>query len=590
MRFPYGIADFRAISNEGYFYVDRTDRIPLIEDAGKQLLFLRPRRFGKSLWLSVLENYYDLARADDFERLFGGLKIGQNPTPLHNRYFVMRWDFSIVDPGGDLNAIRRSLFNYINICIKDMVARYSHWLEGRMVDINPDDGLASFQSLLSVIDQTPYKLYLLIDEYDNFANEVMISRLHGANRYEELVEGEGIIKTLFKGVKSGASGKGIDRVFITGVSPVVLSDITSGYNVAEDLSQRPRFHDLCGFSASELQAALEMVAIAHGLDAAQVETALNLMRDFYNGYRFTSEREERIYNPTLVLYFLKRLAEDGVFPKQLLDDNLAMDRHRIQYVARLPHGEALVNRALNPAEPLAISQLVNRFGVQDMLTAPRTPDFLATLLYYFGVLTLAGRDAMGKLQLTIPNQVIRKLYVERLQEQLLPHYEEQEQRQQVVERFYSTGDIAPLCELLEQKYFKVFDNRDLRWSNELVVKTAFLVTLFNDAFYLMDSEPALERRYGDLLLRVRPDMRQYALLDHLLEFKALSLKTVGLTSAELVTKTREELRELPKVKESLHEAEQQLAAYRAILERPPGDPRPLHTHAVVCIGLERLVW
>jgi hypothetical protein len=186
--------------------------------------------------------------------------------------------------------------------------------------------------------------------------------------------------------------------------------------------------------------------------------------------------------------------------------------------------------------------------------------------------------------------VIRKLYVERLQEQLLPAYDDQEQRQQVVERFYSTGDLGPLCELLEQKYFKVFDNRDLRWSNELVVKTAFLVTLFNDAFYIMDSEPALERRYGDLLLRVRPDMRQYQLLDHLLEFKALSLKAVGLTSADLATKSREELREWPGVKESLQEAEQQLAAYRTILERPVGNPRPLHTHAVVCIGLERLVW
>ena len=587
MRFPYGIADFRKIREEGYFYVDRTDRIPLLEEAGSQLLFLRPRRFGKSLWLSTLENYYDLARAEDFERLFGGLKIAQNPTPLRNRYFVMRWDFSMVDPSGDLSTIRRSLFNHLNIRIKDAVTRYRDWLDGD-VDINPDDGLASFQSLLSIVSQTPHKLYLLVDEYDNFANEVMISPWRGTDRYEELVQGEGMIKTLFKVIKGGASGNGIDRVFLTGVSPVVLSDMTSGYNVAENLSQRPLFHDLCGFTETELRVALNTVAAAHGLDADQTDTALSLMRDFYNGYRFTAQRKERIYNPTLALYFLKRLAEDGVFPEQLLDDNLAMDRNRIQYVARLPHGETLVNRALNEDEPLAVAQLVNRFGVQDMLTAPRTPDFLATLLYYFGVLTLAGRDALGKLQLGIPNQVIRKLYVERLQEQLLPRYEEQEQRQKVVERFYASGELGPLCELLEQTYFKVFDNRDLRWSNELVVKTAFLVTLFNDAFYLMDSEPALERRYADLLLRVRPDMRQYALLDHLLEFKAVSLKEAGLTGAELAAKSRDELRALPAVAEKLREAQEQLTAYRAILERDA--PLKLRTHAVVCIGLERLVW
>ncbi|MER2532162.1 MAG: AAA family ATPase [Candidatus Competibacter sp.] len=589
MRFPYGIADFRKIREGDYFYVDRTDRIPLIEEVGSQLLFLRPRRFGKSLWLSTLESYYDLARADDFERLFGGLKIGQNPTPLRNRYFILNLNFSVVDPQGDSDAVRASLFHHLNIQIKATVARYGDWLEGR-VDIEPDDGIASFQSLTSAISRTPYKLYLLVDEYDNFANEVMISPLRGTDRYQRLVENEGTIKTFFKAVKAGAEGRGVDRVFLTGISPVVLSDMTSGYNVAEDLSQRPRFHDLCGFTETELRVALDAVAVAHDLDTGQVDTALTLMRDFYNGYRFTPQRDERIYNPTLVLYFLKRLAEDGVFPTRLLDDNLAMDRNRIQYVARLPHGEALVNRALNPAEPLAIAQLVNRFGVQDMLTAPRNPDFLATLLYYFGVLTLAGRDALGKLQLAIPNQVIRKLYVERLQEQLLPRYEDQEQRQAVVERFYATGDLGPLCDLLERTYFKVFDNRDLRWSNELVVKTAFLVTLFNDAFYLMDSEPALGRGYGDLMLRVRPDMRQYALLDHLLEFKTVSLKEAGLSGAELAAKTREELRALPAVTARLREAEIQLTSYRETLKRTDGATSKPRTHAVVSIGLERLVW
>ncbi|HRD64795.1 MAG TPA: AAA family ATPase [Candidatus Competibacter sp.] len=587
-RFPYGIADFAAMIGEGYFYIDRTDRIPLIEEAGKQLLFLRPRRFGKSLWLSTLENYYDLARVDDFERLFGGLKIGQNPTPLHNRYFVMRWDFSAVDPGGDSNAIRRSLFNHVNVRIKDAIARYSDWLDGR-VEVNPDDGLASLQSLLSAVSRTPHKLYLLVDEYDNFANEVMIGPLRSAGRYEELVEGEGIIKTLFKVVKSGASGGGIDRVFLTGVSPVVLSDITSGYNVAKDITHLDEYCDLCGFTAGELAEALAKVLAARSLPDERAPEILDLIRRFYNGYRFGEGDNPLLYNPTLALYFLDYFGRYGRYPHQMLDDNLAMDRNRIQYVARLPHGETLVNQALNPTEPLAIAQLVNRFGVRDMLTAPRDPAFLASLLYYFGVLTLARRDALGKLQLVIPNQVIRKLYVERLQEQVLPDYSDQEQRQRVVEQFYATGDLGPLCDFLEQRYFKVFDNRDLRWSNELVVKTAFLVTLFNDTFYLMDSEPALGRGYGDLLLRVRPDMRQYALLDHLLEFKAVGLKAAGLTSAELATKTRDELRALPAVADALREAERQLTQYRRT-PKANGGPLKLHAHAVACIGLERLVF
>ncbi|MFO1420958.1 MAG: AAA family ATPase [Candidatus Competibacteraceae bacterium] len=589
MRFPYGLADFRKIREEGYFYVDRTDRITLLEEAGSQLLFLRPRRFGKSLWLSTLENYYDLARVDDFDRLFGELKIGRNPTPRHNRYIVLKLNFSLIDPGGDHAAIRQSLFDHVNTRIEHCVSYYAAWLK-QAVRIQSDNAITSLQSLASAVSQTARKLYVLIDEYDNFANEVMISPLRGTDRYHELVQGEGVIKTLFKAIKDGMEGRGIDRVFLTGVSPVVLSDITSGYNVAEDVSADPDYHDLCGFTGEELREALQQVAVARALEPDRVAEALALMRDFYNGYRFTLEREERIYNPTLALYFLKHLARQGAYPDRLLDDNLAMDRNRIQYVARLPHGETLVNRALNPAEPLAIAQLVNRFGVRDMLTAPRDPDFLASLLYYFGVLTQAGRNALGKLQLTIPNQVIRKLYVERLREQALPRYEDQEQRQAVVERFYTTGDLEPLCDFLEQRYFQVFDNRDLRWSNELVIKTAFVVTLFNDAFYVMDSEPALGRGYGDLLLRVRPDMRQYALLDHLLEFKAVSLKAVGLTGAELAAKGREELRALPAVAEALREAETQLAGYRAALERPGGEPLELRTHAVVGIGLERLVW
>ncbi len=253
MRFPYGIADFHAIRNEGYFYVDRTDRIPLIEEAGKQLLFLRPRRFGKSLWLSTLENYYDLARADDFERLFSGLKIGQNPTLRHNRYFVLKLNFSVVDPSGDHQAIRRSLFHHLNIQIKEMATRYREAGLG-IVDIEPEDGIASFQSLASVVSQTPYKLYVMIDEYDNFANEVMISPMRGTDRYHELVQGEGTIKTFFKAVKDGAERGQIDRTFLTGVSPVVLSDITSGYNVAKDLTHLDEYHDLCGFTAGELAA------------------------------------------------------------------------------------------------------------------------------------------------------------------------------------------------------------------------------------------------------------------------------------------------------------------------------------------------
>ncbi|MCP4112172.1 MAG: AAA family ATPase [Desulfobacteraceae bacterium] len=247
MKFPYGICDYNDIISEGYYYADRTDMLPFIEKTGKHLLFLRPRRFGKSLLISMLKNYYDIAKSDEFERLFGHLTIGRNPTARHNQYFVMKWDFSAVSPIGNAREIHESLFRYINGCIKSFAVSYKDLLPVE-TEIDPSDALTSFQSLLLTVRQTPHKLLLLIDEYDNFANEVMMgTRDISQDRYKALVYGEGCLKTLFKVVKSATEGSGLDRSFITGVSPVVMSDIT---NIAENVYLKPEFHDLCGFRES----------------------------------------------------------------------------------------------------------------------------------------------------------------------------------------------------------------------------------------------------------------------------------------------------------------------------------------------------
>jgi len=590
MRFPYGIANFQAIAEEDYLYIDRTDRIGAIEADGKQLLLLRPRRFGKSLWLSTLENYYDLAKAEQFDQLFGRLKIGQAPTARHNSYFIMKWNFSLVDPMGDAEAIRGALHRHINVEIQATVAKYRDRIPGE-VEVQ-EDAIASFRSLLAAISRTSHRLYLLIDEYDNFANEVLVSHQKGEGRYRELVGGEGAIKTLFKSVKDAAEGRGLDRVFITGVSPVVLADITSGYIVVKDISGEPEYADLCGFHEAEIRTVLEQIIADCDLPPERSGEALDLMRTFYNGYNFSLKPEGgQIYNPTLALYFLEHLSRQCRYPEEMLDNNLAMDRNRIEYIARLPHGEALVSAALNTAHPISVDRLEQRFGVERMLRAPQTEGFLASLLYFFGVLTYSGRDPLGNLQLSIPNLVVRKLYVERIQEALLPGYDLDRERRAVSERFYAAGELEPLCDFIEQRYLPVFDNRDLRWSNELVVKTAFLITLFNDIAYIMDSETAIARGYCDLSLIVRPDRRQYALLDHVIEFKHVKVGDLpGIDSDALASMPREELRERPEVASLLAEAQIQLAGYRKTLEGIYGDKLKLRTHALVCIGLVRFVW
>ena len=589
MKFPYGIADFYKIITQGYLYADRTDYIAALEQAGDHLLFLRPRRFGKSLVLSMLENYYDVAKADAFERLFGHLKIGQAPTPRHNQYFVMRWDFSMAASHGDTKAIERALHDHINACVRSFISRY-HARLPQAIQLEPNNALVSFQSAVDAVGETPYKLYLLIDEYDNFANEVLAAQLGGQDRYATLVHGEGILKTVFKAIKALSSGQGLDKVFITGVSPVVMSDISSGYNVAKDISLRPRYHDLCGFHEREVAEALEKIGEECGLPKDQTAEALAMMRTFYNGYRFGYGDDPLVYNPTLALYFFDNYQEECAYPRKILDTNLAMDRNRIEYIARMPHGNELIARILNPQDPPLIPELADRFGVQDMLTATKDQPFLASLLYYLGVLTIADRDAMGRLTLCIPNLVIRRLYVERIRDSLLPEYEDREISRSAAEHFYTSGDLSPLCDFIETRYFQVFDNRDYRWTNQLTIKTAFLVVLFSDTFYIMDSETAIDKGYADLSMIIRPDMRKYQLLDHLLEFKYISLKEQGLSAEAIKEKTREELQALPRVEAELDAAKKQLSRYRATLEAVYGEKLRLHTHPVVALGLSRLVW
>jgi len=411
MKFPYGISDFFKLVTEGYFYLDRTDHIPLIEAAGSQLLFLRPRRFGKSLLLSMLENYYDVAKADEFQRLFGHLYIGQNPTLLHNQYFVLKWDFSGVSPLGDAERIERTLHDYINGCIERFVARYRGWIEyDIMFDVN--NALRSFQSLLAAIERTPYRLYLLIDEYDHFAKALIGEQPQGSSRYTELLHAEGVLKMLFKAVKAASSGRGLDRAFISGVLPVTLSDVSSGYNIAVNTFLQPNFQDLCGFCESEVTETLQQVVEACGWPADKTAEALEMMRASCNGYRFSYTAEEPIYNPTLALHFFEALQRERQHPRNLLDGNLAMDRNEIAYVAQLPNGEGVVKQALDGGPPLSVVQLADRFGVEDMLHTVKDRAFMISLLYYSGMLTLAGYTSLGKLAFRIPNQVVRGLYVE----------------------------------------------------------------------------------------------------------------------------------------------------------------------------------
>jgi hypothetical protein len=592
MKFPYGMSDFETLIKEHYFYVDRTDRLPLLEDTGKQLLFLRPRRFGKSLLLSMLENYYDLAKASQFDQLFGHLAIGKNPTLKHNQYFVMTWDFSRVESHTNLHDLRRAVHQHLNDRIQSATTKYQAWLP-QAIQIYPDYALSSFESLLTAIQQTPYQLYLLIDEYDNFANQVLMGHgLSNPQHYQNLVSGEGVLKTVFSAVKAASAGRGLDKVFITGVSPLVMSDMTSGYNVAVNIYLEPDLNDLCGFTAAEVQTTVAQLVTNCQLPAATANQVVSLMQTFYNGYRFCRyDTTPLVYNPTLALYFWRYFQKSCHSPEKMLDSNLAMDQNKLAYIASLPLGSDVIREALLGLSPLMINELSDRFSLTDLLKPNPDRSFMVSLLYYFGVLTLVGQTPLHELLFTIPNLVIRKLYVEQLHELAIPEDYVREMNRQVARQFYRTGDLQPVCELLEQSYFSVFDNRDYRTAGELTVKMAFVMLLFDDLLYIMDSETKIGRGYGDLTLIIRPDLRQAPLWDILFELKYVKLKKQGkLTAVAVKAKSAAELKALPVVQEQFLAARAQLQRYRAILEEEYPEVLRLRTYAVVAVGLERVVW
>ena len=588
MKFPYGISDFRSIIREDYFYCDRTDKIPLLENTKSQL-FIRPRRFGKSLVLSMLENYYDVAKKDEFEEIFGDLKIGKNPTDLRNSYFILKFDFSCVDPTGSAEDVKKVLFDHINVCIEGFYSFYKYkGYDLPKIKINYDNALYSLNSLLSAVRRTLHPIYLLIDEYDNFANTMMMGVQRPEGRYEAIVHEEGPLRTFFKAVKAATSGSMFDRVFITGVSPVVMSDITSGYNIAKNIYFEPEFNDLCGFRQTELEDVITKIVHECDLEKEKIKEALDLMQTYYNGYTFSHRADESVYNPTLAIYFLEQFEKSCGYPREMLDTNLAVDDAKLEYIAQVPRGRDFLMGLMEKDQQVVASSITKRFGIKDMLTDKSQDNtFLVSFLYYFGVLTIAGDTEDMEVILKVPNLVMLGLYVERIQKMLLPEPEDRDDGRDAAKLVYQKGDMAPLCKFMEERYFKVFHNRDYRWANELTLKTAFLTLLYNDIIYIMDSEKEIDRRYADLTMIIRPDKRYGKVFDVLIEFKFVKLKDAGISAEQAMGLSEDELRRIPEIVKQMEDGKKQVKEYGEKLEQRHGNLR-LQKFVVVALGFERV--
>jgi hypothetical protein len=599
MKNPYAISNFEKIRLEGFEYIDRTDRIPLTENVGQYLLFLRPRRFGKSLWLSTLKNYYNIAKSDHFEKLFSGTWIYDNPTPLHNQYFVLKWDFSCVECSE--NRVEQSLYQHINDCIRRFASDYEYLLPEK-IQIHPEQAMTSFFNLLSVISKTGHQLYLFIDEYDNFANEMIANRQD--EKYFRMTGLGGFLKTLFKQLKSATEGLGLDRMYLTGVTPILLSDVTSGDNIRTDIHMLPDFSDLCGFTDSEIQHLIAKFADSLETNPrykkvdiqsifpfgkqSWIKEIYQLMKNLYDGYLFSSYIDTRIYNPTLVMYLLKHIEQlYGQLPDSLMDHNLVTDEGRLEYIAELPGGQELIME-MNQDKFVGIPELTSRFGLKAMTTvSSKTRGFMGSYMYFMGMLTLAHLSRSAERVLTIPNPVTQNLYIDGIARWILPDPMIRDDGHDVALKLVSNGQIAPIRNFIEKHIFTTFNWRDRRWVNELTIKTIFMCLLTNNSF-MMISERQSRSGFADLAMIVRPDFRKYQLIDTLIEFKYISPKTLKLKNIKKMSDTA--LFKQKMVQSKLKDAKKQAAKYSKELVEEFGDRVKLQTYAIISIGFDRLLY
>ncbi len=494
MKLPYGISDFARLRRDGYHYQDRTGYIPVLESLGEPyVIFLRPRRFGKSLWLSTLAHYYGREHAGDFEWLFRGLAVGEQPTPLANSYLVLTLDFSRIETDSR-EKTREGFLRNVSNGIKLFFRRYGPELpEVDQADIlAADDATTLIENLFTALKDHPHRIYLLIDEYDHFTNELIGKDLR---HFEAIVTGTGYVRKFYESIKT-ATGQGtVERIFMTGVSPVTLDSLTSGFNIGKNFSRSPVLNELMGFREAEVQALLENVG---QLDAGQ----LALLRNWYNGYRFHEAAPESLYNPDMVLYYATEHQHRGRPPEDMLDTNIASDYGRIRQLFRLKGREAqhfgLLQRLLDEGE--IRTSITQEFSFLKTFT---DVDFLS-LLYYTGLLTIKGQD-LGEAILAIPNQVIEQLYYRYFSELLLEQLQEVPSpldAQAAVRTLARHNDPQPLLDLVADT-LKQLSNRDWIQFNEASVKAILVSYLYSSQLYLIQPEQEVRPGYVDLLLQRR---------------------------------------------------------------------------------------
>ena len=513
---PYGVADFATVIEQNLYYVDKTMFIPELEKQPRNLFFIRPRRFGKSIFLSMLYSYYDCTQSHKFQSLFGNLWIGQHPTPLQGKYQVLFLDFSQIT--GNIDKLETKFNSYLSINLDAFVRQYSEYYQAEMEEIlAQEDFEEKMELIFKAAKAHQYHLYLIIDEYDNFTNVILNER--GENVYHAITHADGFYRDVFKKFKGN-----FERIFMMGVSPVTLDDVTSGFNIGWNISIKPEFDEMLGFSTTDV---VEMFTYykKHGSIPADsdIDAIVNDMKPWYDNYCFAKQalkKKTRMFNCDMVLYYLRNYMDAGCPPEEMIDPNTRTDYGKMKKLLQFDKldGERKgIIRKIAEEEQI-VTQLYESFSAYQIPKAEIFP----SLLFYYGMLTIKGTRG-SKLILGIPNNNVRKQYYGYLEEEY--QAKAYVDVNQLTDYYYDMaydGKWEEGLRFMADAYAKVSSVRD-GIEAERNLQGFFMAYLNLNDYYITAPELELNHGYCDFFLL--PDLTHYASQhSYILELKVLSKK------------------------------------------------------------------
>ncbi|WP_035291694.1 ATP-binding protein [Clostridium sp. KNHs214] len=505
-RIPYGISNFQVLREKNYLYVDKTSYIEILDRYAPYQFFIRPRRFGKSLFISMLENYYDINKKDKFQELFGDLYIGKNPTEEKNKFLIWKISFAGIDAGHGEEELRNSFNKIVNLSVQEFIDNYSYLFEDKNISKEMKSAEVAVKYISILANKIKMPVFVLIDEYDNFANELITGGKQ--NTYESILHGEGFVKVFYKALKD-ATMNNFNRIFMTGVSPIMLDDLTSGFNITRNYTLDENLNAMMGFTREELSWIMDEVNIK---DTELREKICTDMTTYYDGYKF-NENSKSVFNPDMSMYFLDNYLMYNRYPKEMIDNNVKTDYGRVNQLAYNFNDRGALEEIMNKGE--TSTMLVDRFNIHTMYSVSEN---FKSLLFYLGMLTIKGQGLSGTI-LKVPNYVIKTIYWEQYFQRMNLEYNIQiKDVRDAITEMRAYGNIEPLVEIIS-KILEDLSNRDLMQMDEKHIKMMFLTLLGVDGTYFIQSEAENNKGYVDIMLKRKIQFKDITKFQWIIELK-----------------------------------------------------------------------